>query len=326
MPMTPRCASFTSSFARPGEPPKSIRTGYQDSENLRALPDAPAVFVLTAPRSGTTLTSYIVKHIHDGDASQLGYDGTGLFQSHNERVPWVDGPFFPREELQRLIDVAQRASLRLIYKTHLEPYAIPDIEAARMIIVGRPPADVAVSLWDYFNGIKPFGFAVHDEAAKRHGWNDGRFPRPADYSSTGEFFRRWVRHHGFPFVDLAEIYKQAWSLRGRNNVLLLHYNEIIEDLPGTIEKIAAFEGVELSPARIQQIAGLCNFDEMRRQREAIAPSSKRFDPEHHLNKGVAGRGHEMFPREAFADETLMLENAVGSECFQWLNKTPGVSS
>jgi aryl sulfotransferase len=319
--MNKQYASFKNSFARPGEPPKAIRTGYQDSENLRALPDTPAVFVLTAPRSGTTLTSYIVKHIHDGDSSRFGYDGTGLFQSHNERVPWVDGPFFARAELERLIGIAQGAALRLIYKTHLEPQAIPDVQAAKMIIVGRPPADVAVSLWDYFNGIKPFGFAVHDEAAKRHGWNDGTFPRPAHYPSKGEFFRRWVGNQGFPFVDLVEIYRQAWSLRGRNNVLLLHYNEIIGDLPGTIRKIAAFEGIGLPEARVQQIAELCSFDEMRRQRETIAPSQKRFDPEHHLNKGVAGRGNETFPRNEFADEYRSLENALGSECFRWLNRT-----
>ena len=318
--MNQQYASFASSFARPGEPPKAIRTGYQDSDNLRVLPDAPAVFVLTAPRSGTTLTSYIVKLIHDGDALDSGYDGTGLFQSHNERVPWVDSHFFSREELARLIDVARRASLRLIYKTHLEPHAIPDIAGARLIVVGRPPADVAVSLWDYFTGIKSFGFAVHDEAAKRHGWNDGTFPRPADYPTKGDFFRHWVHHRGFPFVDLVEIYRQAWSLRGRNDVLLLHYNEIIGDLAGTIRRIAAFEHVELSEARIQKIVGLCDFDEMRRQRQTIAPSHKRFDTDHHLNKGIAGRGDEVFPKEAFADEYLLLENALGSECFRWLNQ------
>jgi aryl sulfotransferase len=320
--MTKRYASFESSFARPGEPPKAIRTGYQDSENLKALPNAPAVFVLTAPRSGTTLTSYIVKLIHDGEALDAAYDGTGLFQSHNERVPWVDGHFFPREELERLIGLAQGAGLRLIYKTHLEPYAIPAIDGARVIVVGRPPADVAVSLWDYFTGIKSFGFAVHDEAAKRHGWNHGTFPRPADFESKDDFFREWVQRQGFPFVDLVEIYRQAWSLRGRNNVLLLHYNEIIGDLAGTVRRIAAFEQVDLSEARIQKIVDLCAFDEMRRQRQAIAPSNKRFDVDHHLNQGVAGRGGESFPREAFPDEYRVLENALGSECFRWLDKTP----
>jgi aryl sulfotransferase len=191
-----------------------------------------------------------------------------------------------------------------------------------MIVVGRPPADVAVSLWDYFNGIKSFGFAIHDEAAKRHGWNSGVFPRPTHYQSIDAFFRHWVRHQGFPFVDLVEIYRQAWNLRGRNNVLLLHYNEIIRDLPGTIRKIAAFESVDLSEARIQKIAELCNFDEMRRQRETIAPSQKRFDPDHHLNRGIAGRGDETFSREEFPEEYLILENALGSECFHWLNNTP----
>jgi hypothetical protein len=323
--MTKTCASFDSSFARPGVAPKAIRTGYQDSENLRALPDAPAVFVLTAPRSGTTLTSYIVKLIHDGEAADSGYDGTGLFQSHNERVPWVDGHFFARADLERLIGVAQGARLRLIYKTHLEPYAIPHIEGARMIVVGRPPADVVVSLWDYFTGIKPFGFAVHDEAAKRHAWSDGRFPRPGDYPSRDEFFRQWVRRRGFPFVDLVEIYRQAWGLRGRNDVLLLHYNEIIGDLPGTVRRVAAFEGVELPEARVREIIGLCDFDEMRRQRQAIAPSHKRFDPDHHLNQGIAGRGGHSFPREAFPDEYRALENALGGECFRWLNATPSAN-
>jgi aryl sulfotransferase len=318
--MTSPYASFESSFARPGVAPKAIRTGYQDSENLRALPNTPALFVLTAPRSGTTLTSYIVKQIHDGDASDSGYDGTGYFQSHNERVPWIDGLFFPREELERLIGVAQDADLRLLYKTHLEPHAIPAIEGARMIIVGRPPADVAVSLWDYFTGIKPFGFAVHDEAAQRRGWNNGTFPRPSDYPSTGDFFRQWVKRRGFPFVDLVEIYRQAWSLRGHEDVLLLHYNEIIQDLPAAVRRIAAFERVDLTEARIQEIVALCRFDEMRRQSRAIAPSHKRFDTEHHLNKGIAGRGEEVFPRQEFPVEYGVLEDALGSECFQWLNK------
>jgi len=162
---------------------------------------------------------------------------------------------------------------------------------------------------------------VHDEAAKRRGWNNGAFPRPGDYPSTGEFFRQWVKRRGFPFVDLVEIYRQAWSLRGHDNVLLLHYNEIIGNLPAAIRRIAAFEGVDLSEARVQEIAALCKFDEMRRQSRAIAPSQKRFDTEHHLNKGIAGRGAEVFPMEEFAEEYRVLETALGSECFQWLNKT-----
>ncbi|HEX6720989.1 MAG TPA: sulfotransferase domain-containing protein [Burkholderiaceae bacterium] len=101
----------------------------------------------------------------------------------------------------------------------------------------------------------------------------------------------------------------------------MHYNDIIDDLPQTIRKIAAFEGVELSDARVREIVGLCDFEEMRRQRQTIAPSHKRFDADHHLNKGVAGRGNELFPRDAFADEYRVLESALGSECFRWLNRT-----
>jgi aryl sulfotransferase len=319
--MRSQLASFDSSFARPGLAPKPIRTGYQDSENLRVLPNAPAVFVLTAPRSGTTLTSYMVKLIHDGDAPSARYDGSGPFKTHNERVPWVDGPFFAREELERLIGLARGAGLQLIYKTHLEPHAIPQIDGARVIVVGRPPADVAVSLWDYFTGIKEFGFAIHDEAAKRHGWNGGSFPRPASYPSKDEFFRQWVQRHGFPFVNLVEIYRQAWSLRGRNDVLLLHYNEIIGNPEGAVRRIAAFVGVELSPARVSEIVALCSFDEMRSQKETIAPNAKRFDTDHHLNQGVAGRGNHLFPQQRFADEYRALENALGSDCFRWLNAT-----
>ncbi len=315
-------ACFESSLARPGRPPESIRTGYQDSENLRVLPDAPAVFVLTAPRSGTTLTSFMVKLIHDGDSNATPYDGSGPFSTHNERVPWVDGPFITRETLTQLVGQAREAGLRLIYKTHLEPNAIPAIGGARMIIVGRPPADVAVSLWDYFTGIKDYGFGVHDEAAGRHRWNFGRFPRPADYASTDAFFRQWVRRRGFPFVDLVSIYRQAWSLRDRDDVLLLHYNEIIADLAGAVRRIAAFEGVTLTPERVREIAALCDFEAMRRQRDTIAPNAKRFDTGHHLNQGIAGRGSSLFPRERFAEEYRALESALGSECFRWLNTTP----
>jgi hypothetical protein len=58
---------------------------------------------------------------------------------------------------------------------------------------------------------------------------------------------------------------------------------------------------------------------MRRQRDAIAPSARRFDTGHHLNHGIAGRGAALFPRERFGDEYRALERALGSECFRWLN-------
>jgi aryl sulfotransferase len=191
-----------------------------------------------------------------------------------------------------------------------------------MIIVGRPPADVAMSLWNYFTGIKAFGFCVHDAAAKARGWNNGTFPRPTDYPSAGDFFRQWVHRRGFPFVDFVEIYRQAWSLRGNANVLLLHYNEIIGDLPAAVRRIAVFERVDLSEARVREIVALCNFDEMRRQSRTIAPSHKRFDIGHHFNKGIAGGGEWIFPRTEFRDEYRVLANALGSECFYWLDQTP----
>ena len=99
-------------------------------------------------------------------------------------------------------------------------------------------------------------------------------PATSDYPSTGDFFRQWVKRRGFPFVDLVEIYRQAWSLRGHENVLLLHYNEIIQDLPAAVRRIAAFERVDLTEARIQEIVALCRFDEMRRQSRAISSESQ----------------------------------------------------
>lgn len=64
------------------------------------------------------------------------------------------------------------------------------------------------------------------------------------------------------FVRLG--YVQAWwNARGLKNVLLLHYNDAVKDLPDTVRRLAQFYEVDLTEELVQAIAYQASFASMK---------------------------------------------------------------
>jgi hypothetical protein len=58
--------------------------------------------------------------------------------------------------------------------------------------------------------------------------------------------------------------KQWWASRFEGNVLLLHYSDAVSDPKTHIRRLAAFFGVNCTPAEIDRIAHLTSLESMKR--------------------------------------------------------------
>lgn len=193
------------------------------------------LYVATYPRSGTTWVQFIVYLLHS--------DGALAFDHLSEVSPWFERSM--ALGTKRAQDFEQFSAPRC-FKTHLTPEWLPT--EGRIIYVERDPLDVAVSYYHLY---------------RSHLRYRGSFDEFFERFLRGELqYRSWFDH-----VDRWRRYVDA----NPDRVLSLRYEQMLEDLPGAIARIAAFVGVELSPHRAAQVEDQAGFDFMRAHQQKFDP-------------------------------------------------------
>eukprot|EP00457_Paulinella_chromatophora_P007211 gb/GEZN01007232.1/.p1 GENE.gb/GEZN01007232.1/~~gb/GEZN01007232.1/.p1 ORF type:complete len:390 (-),score=66.62 gb/GEZN01007232.1/:366-1535(-) len=177
----------------------------------------------------------------------------------------------------------------------------------KFIVSVRPPADVLKSFYDFF--------ANHSDAWRKM-W--GGFP-PV-YKKKEELLKDFLP--GGPLYPLCFGFIRAWwPYRKDKNVLLLNYDEMLRDLPGSVRKVAAFIETPLTEEQVAKIVHLTSFNEMKKIADRfdyivwgnpdfcngqgiIMQSGKLID------KGKKGEGGSFFTEE----EKARIQAAVEQEC------------
>lgn len=131
-------------------------------------------------------------------------------------TPWIE----VAHDMAWELDAPQIAEPR-IYKSHLSWHHVP--KGGRYICSFRHPADAFVSFYRFFEGF---------------------FFEPGTISLGAFFYWRWPRE------ELAEKgywyhLSSWWEQRHNEDVLLLCYEDMSADLPGTVQRIARFMGISL---------------------------------------------------------------------------------
>ena len=205
------------------------------------------VFVCTPPKCGTTWTTAIVTMLLTG--------GTDV--SLQEQVQWVDAEVVPLDQMTKRLAVQ---SHRRCIKTHTPFDGIPWYAEAAYIAVYRHPIDVL--------------FSLRKHLANALGTSPEHPYLGSEDAALQNFVSRAADSGDFDFDSLASIAGHFHSYTSEprpDNLLLLHYADMLADARGTIIRIAEHIGASPEPALVDAILDATSFGRMKSQADQFAP-------------------------------------------------------
>lgn len=252
--------------------------------NMKPRPDD--TWVVTYPRSGTTWTLELVWLV----ANDMNFEGAKNQNLHH-RFPFVDldmitSHYKPKES--EIIDInapklnpafADRLPSPRFIKSHLPFDLLPNVldSGCKVVYVARNPKDVVVSWYNFQKDMKEIKFQ-------------------GNFEDFCEYFMKDLCLYSPYWTHL----KDAWAERHRPNLLYIFYEELKNDLPGTIKKVAKFFGKSYSEEQIEKLADHLHIDNFRKNPMVNTPSPKVYEtlePSLFIRQGKVGGWKEVFTPE-----------------------------
>ncbi|MGB3199623.1 MAG: sulfotransferase domain-containing protein [Nodosilinea sp.] len=262
------------------------------------------IIIATYGKAGTTWMQQIV--------AQLIFNGqAGL--SVGEMSPWMDLRVPPAPE--KLAAVEAQTHRRFL-KTHLPVDALVFSPQAKYIYIGRDGRDV---LWSLYNHHANANATFYDMLNNTPGRVGPPLESPSD--SVREYFLNWLDHDGYPFWSLWENMRSWWQVRHLPNVLMVHYTQLKQDLPGQIRRIAAFLEIPIDESQWDAIVEHCTFDYMKRHAEQVAPLGGMIfegGAQTFINKGTNGRWRDTLTDADSRRYEAIAQAQLGEDCAHWL--------
>jgi hypothetical protein len=182
------------------------------AHGLAFRPRASDVFVSTYPKCGTTLLQQIVHGLRTG--------GDMDFEEITEVIPWIE----LAHDMGLDPEAEQKAHPRA-YKTHL---GWPDVpKGGRYLYAIREPLEVLTSFYHFLEGWFFESGSIDLETFA------------LDYLLAGSGSGRYWEH-----------LVSWWPQRSDENSLFVCYEDLVDDLPGSVAQIAAFIGVAADEDRL----------------------------------------------------------------------------
>ena len=262
------------------------------------------IVIATYGKSGTTWMQQIV--------AQLIFNGQeGL--DVGEMSPWMDLRVPPAPV--KLAAVEAQTHRRFL-KTHLPVDALVFSPQAKYIYIGRDGRDV---LWSLYNHHVNANATFYDLINNTPGLVGPPLTPPS--GSVREYFLNWLENDGYPFWSLWDNMRSWWQVRHLPNVLMVHYAQLKQDLPGQMRRIAAFLETPVDESRWEAIVEHCTFDYMKRNAEQVAPLGGMIfegGAQTFINKGTNGRWRDTLTDADIRWYEAVAQAQLGEDCAHWL--------
>jgi len=293
-------------------PLRTVKDRVRDSRHWDHYTPRPGdVIVATAPKAGTTWTQRIVSLLIFQSAAPVP-----IMSTH----PWVDCRY--QMPIEAMIAVLEAQTHRRAMKSHLPFDALPIHDEVKYIHTARGGLDACFSFHNHFANFTPQAIGAIERIAQLDG-DTGGFPSPPEDSR--EFFLSWIERKSDDIVPVANTFfdleRSYWSERGRENLLLVHYNDLKADLSGEMKRIAAFLGIETPAALWPQLVEAATFESMKGQGTALLPGIEMAVKGGHqtfLNKGTNGRWKDVLTPDDIASYRTRAAQELPPGLNDWL--------
>ena len=279
----------------------------------RFRPRGDDIVVATPYKSGTTWMQTIVRRLLFGERE-------AEMPSLGELSPWMDRRLSPLDDV--ISDLETQEHRRSV-KTHLPLDGLPYHPQVKYVVVSRDARDVFMSLWNHYRNYTDHFYDLLNETPGRVG-----DPLPRCPGDIRRLWRMWTTRgwfewdsEGFPYWSNMRHVQTWWDYRRLPNILFVHFNDLLADLPGEVSRVARFLDIELDDESLASTVDAVTFRSMKQNAEKTWPrldSLMSGGAQTFFHSGSNGRW-----REVLTDEDLELYDAavareLSDECARWL--------
>jgi aryl sulfotransferase len=267
------------------------------------------IVISTRSKSGTTWMQMI--------CALLVFGSPDLPAALPTLSPWVDHTIEPVDEVFARLEAQQH---RRFVKTHTPLDGIPLDDRATYVVVARHPLDMAVSLYHQGDNIDRQRMAEltgvpAQPAAPRPGLHD--------------WLVRWTLHETTPLaqpdslVGVLHHVRDAWSRSTEvDNVVLVHYADLLADLSGEMRRLAELLGLDVPAARWPALVEAATFARMRSRSDELTPNVLGVlkDSAAFFRSGRSGGGRELLTPSELAAYEDRVATLAPADLVAWLHR------
>ncbi len=267
------------------------------------------VVISTRSKSGTTWMQMI--------CALLILQTAELPARLTELSPWLDFVGTPLDDVRTHLDSQTH---RRFIKTHTPLDGIPIDPRATYIVVARHPLDVAVSA--YHQG--------HNLDRVRMRELTGKAQPTTTSLSERESLLAWIAADPDPRAHLDSLpgfalhLTDAWARRHEPNVVLVHYQDLTDDLEDEMRRIAEQLRIDVPASLWPTLVGAACFDAMQTRAETLAPDPADILVDHakFFRRGESGSGRVLLNTAELAHYDARAKALMPPDLVAWLHRSP----
>merc|ERR1712137_994657 len=289
-----RLHEFSSDFG--GEIQAAMSSHYRKGDVVISVPD----------KSGTTWTMNIVHQIRSGGDPDL--------RDIYEQVRWLEMWETPYQSLDDLLESFAKAPTWFphAFKTH-SAIGTNNLDYRRdlkYIVVMRNPTDAVVS-------VVPFAQAITKEFIDY--WDAHEIMSLMNFKDAEEAWASEWYGSGNHWVQFL---KSFWKYHQEDNVLVLHYADMVKNHTGTVRKVATFLGYDLPLSTFDRVCEYTSFAWMKEHGDKfsfqhVSPVPI-IQPGGMVRKGEIGGGKRALSPEVMVAFEELLSKELTEEQATWL--------
>ena len=262
------------------------------------------IIISTYAKSGTTWMQQII--------SQLIFNGAEGMEVA-EMSPWIDLRVPPKEVKIPAVEAQEH---RRFIKTHLPVQNLNFSPKAKYLYIGRDGRDVLWSLYNHHLNANENWYGALNESPGLVGPKIG--PPP---DSIVDYYHQWLDQDGFPFWSMWDNVNSWWEIKDLPNVMFIHFNNLKNDMPGEIRKMAAFLDITIDESKWEDILTHCSFDYMKANATPSVPLGGAFwegGAKTFINKGTNGRWKDVLSQMESEKYEHIAAEKLPAACAHWL--------